>query len=114
MNWKLILGLSTSGLAIALPPLFGFTPVFLWPIVSVVCVCLIISRAPGRLALHAFAVGPNIQIVNGLISAYYLHDTATAGIIELSRYGIHPQIMNLLSSLLAAAATGALFAAIVW
>ena len=113
MNWKLIFVLSLLGLATAIPTLFGYTPILIWPIVVVVCVWFITGRAARRFALHGFIVGVAIQIVNGLVEAYYLHDLARAGIVQVSWYDLGPQTINLLVTAALALVTGALLALIV-
>lgn len=114
MNWKLIFSLSSFGLGMGLCSLMGLRPflIFLWPIVIVTSVCLIGARAPGRLALHGFLVGAMIQLWAGAISAYYIFDMSRIGLVEVTPYRIHPQLINAFETAIAAAVTGGVIAAL--
>ena len=114
MNWKLIFSLSSFGIAISFSQIFGYGPLLVWPIVLVVSVCLITARATNRIPLHGFLVGAMIQIWVGAITAYLIFDLSRIGLVEVTPYGIHPQIINAFYTVLAAAVTGILFSAIVW
>jgi hypothetical protein len=60
MNWKLILGLSMFGLAMALGTVY-FIPAkaeeFLWPAIFLICAVVIARQARQRFFLHGFLVG---------------------------------------------------------
>ena len=114
MNWKLISSLSAFGVVLGFCPLLGIAALFLWPIVIVISVCLISARAPGRFALHGFALGMMIQLWTGAIYAYYIFDLSRVGIVEVTPHNIHPQIINALETAAAAAVTGAVIGALVW
>jgi hypothetical protein len=115
MNWKLIFSLSLFGF-IEVLSLFGLGQIllFLWPLVVVASVWLITARARNKFVLHAFLAGAMIQIWAGAISAYYIFDLARVGIVEVTPYGMHPQILNALQTAAAASITGSAIAAIVW
>ena len=108
--------LSSFGLGMGLCSLMGLAPflIFLWPIVIVTSVCLIGARAPGRFALHGFLVGAMMQLWAGAINAYYIFDMARVGLVEVTPYGIHPQLINALETVAAAAVTGGVIAALLW
>ena len=114
MNWKLIFSLSSFGVGMGLCRLMGLGPflIFLWPIVIVTSVCLIGARAPGRFALHGFLVGAMMQLWAGAINAYYIFDLSRIGLVEITPYGIHPQIINSFETAAAATVTGAVLAAL--
>lgn len=112
MNWKLMFSLSSFGLGMGLCSLMGLGPflIFLWPIVIVTSVCLIGARAPGRFALHGFVVGAMMQLWAGAINAYYIFDMSRIGLVEVTPYGIHPQLINAFETAAAAALAGAVIA----
>ena len=105
MNWKLILALSSYGLAIGIGSLFGVGPTgfiwwFLWLNLFLVYAWLIATRASGKYFLHGFIV----WILNSgwitSIHAYYLFDLSRGnGLVEILPYGFHPQVWNLLLGL---------------
>lgn len=114
MNWKLIFSLSSFGVGMGLCSLVGLGPflIFLWPIVIVTSVCLIGSRAPGRFALHGFLAGAMMQLWAGAINAYYIFDMSRIGLVEVTPYRIHPQLINAFETAAAAALAGAVIAAL--
>ncbi|MFN2577137.1 MAG: hypothetical protein ABR607_05550 [Pyrinomonadaceae bacterium] len=115
MNWKLIFSLSSFGLGIGLCSLTGVGPllIFIWPIVVVTTVCLISAGAQVNCAQHGFIAGAMIQLWAGGLNAYYIFDLSRGGLLEVTPANIHPQIINALGSGVAAAATGAVIAALV-
>jgi len=112
MNWKLIFSLSLFGFGMGLCSLMGLGPflIFLWPIVIVTSVCLIGAHAPGKFALHGFMAGAMMQFWAGAISAYYIFDMSRIGLVEVTPYRLHPQLINALETAAAAAITGAVIA----
>src|ERR1051325_4915713 len=116
MNWKLMLSLSTFGLLMGLCLLTGrgVLLILLWPIVIVISVCLIVTRAPGRFALHGFLVGVIIQIWAGAMRAFYVFDSSRIGLVEVTPRGIHPQVINAFETAVLALVTGAVIASLVW
>jgi hypothetical protein len=60
MSWKLILGLSMFGLAMAIGTVYVISGRLggpLWLAIFVICAVAIARRAPGRFFLHGFLVG---------------------------------------------------------
>jgi hypothetical protein len=112
MNWKLIFSLSSFGVGMGLCSLMGLGPflIFFWPIVIVTSVCLIGARAPGKFALHGFMVGAMMQLWAGAINAYYIFDLSRIGLVEVTPYHLHPQLINAFETAAAAAITGAVIA----
>jgi|SRR5690242_5587216 len=60
MNWKVILGLSLFGLAMAIGTVFAISPTvepFCWLVIFVICAFVIARRAARRPFLHGFLLG---------------------------------------------------------
>lgn len=101
MNWKLIFLLSLFGFGMGLGSLtgLGFLLLFLWPIILVISVYAIVTRARGHYFLHGLVTGIMIYAWAGVIHAYYLFDLKRLGLVEVLPHRIHPQMMNAIENI---------------
>jgi hypothetical protein len=104
MNWKLILQLSSFGLAMAIGTVFvipsSIEPIF-WIVIFLICAYLIAKQAPGKYFLHGLAVGlVNCVWVTGahmtFVVAYMDRHPDEAAMMASMPMPTHPRLVMLM------------------
>ena len=94
MNWKLIFGLSTFGLAMAFATVYVIpskAEPFVWLPIFIVCAWLIAKKAPGKYFLHGLLVS--------LVNCVWI--TATHIGLSASYISTHPQEADMYAKMFA-------------